>query len=116
MSSSLSFQRLATVAYTTKRQPAVTGGKRGAPTPHLVDPGLRCTPLDPADPGGKGEFVQRLITEATVQLLECAVDAGLDIRAGDVLVVGARELQIRAVARWEWRGAEYLSLILEELK
>jgi hypothetical protein len=113
---SLSFQRMATVAFSTKRQPAITGGKRGAPALHLVGDHLRCTPLDPADPGGKGEFVARLITEATTQLLETMVDAELDIRAGDLLVARGREYPIKACGRWEWRGSEFLYLIVEDLQ
>lgn len=113
---SLSFQRMATVTFSTKRQPAVSDGKRAGPQPYLTDVALRCTPLDPADPGGRGELIERLISQAKAQLLECMVDAELDIRQGDVLVVGSRQLDIRAVARWEWRGDEFLALILEELK
>ncbi len=113
---SLSFQRLATVAFSTKRQQPVVDSKRLGPQPYLTDPALRCTPLDPADPGGKGEFVARLITEATTQLLETMVDGELDIRAGDVLVARGREYPIKACGEWEWRGSIFRYLIVEDLK
>lgn len=44
---SRTFARLATVTASTKRSPAVVGGKRGAPALNLT--GLKCTPLDPVD-------------------------------------------------------------------
>lgn len=41
-----SFRRQARLSASTKRSPAISGGKRGAPATHLT--GLKCTPLDPA--------------------------------------------------------------------
>lgn len=41
------FQTYTTVDATTKRSPAVSSGKRGAPVANLT--GLKCTPLDPVD-------------------------------------------------------------------
>lgn len=38
----------AIVSCSTKRSPAIAGGKRGTPAANLV--GLLCTPLDPVDP------------------------------------------------------------------
>lgn len=114
--SSASFKRMARVAFTTRRTPAIAGGKRGAPAPYLVDAAQRCTPLDPADAGGKGERVQRLILESPVQLLECFVDGDLDIREGDILVADGRELAVRAQGPWEWRGGLYRYLIVEDLQ
>ena len=113
---SRSFARMATVAFTTKRSPVLAGGKRGAPVAELTSATLRCTPLDPADPGGKGELIARLITESTVQLLECFVDAAPDIRLGDILVVAGKEYPIKAVGNWEWRGDVYRALIVEDLQ
>jgi hypothetical protein len=44
---SSAFSLLASVSCSTKRSPATSGGKRGAPAEHLT--GLSCTPLDPVD-------------------------------------------------------------------
>lgn len=38
-------RRFATVVASTKRQPALSAGKRGAPVTNLT--GVKCTPLDP---------------------------------------------------------------------
>lgn len=46
--SSPSFALLAAVSCSTKRNPAVSGGKRGPPAVELN--GLSCTQLDPVDP------------------------------------------------------------------
>jgi hypothetical protein len=113
---SRSFARMATVPFTTKRVPPMADGKQLGPQPHLVDPALRCTPLDPADPGGKGERVKRLILEAPVQLLETFMDGALDIAEGDILVALGREHQVRAASRWEWRGETFRYLVLEDLQ
>ena len=111
---SRAFDRQAVVACSTLRPPAVgTGGVRGVPVAALS--GLRCTPLDPADPGGRGEAQQRLILESQGQILETFVRGSVDIRAGDVLAVGARRYAIRAVAQWRWRHEAYRGLLVEEM-
>jgi len=45
---SASFALMASVSCTTKRPPAVSSGKRGAPAEKLT--GLKCTPLDRVQP------------------------------------------------------------------
>jgi hypothetical protein len=45
---SRTFRRMATVTASTKRNPALVSGKRGAPVANLT--GVKCTPLDPVDP------------------------------------------------------------------
>jgi len=45
---SFGFLGFATLTATTKRNPAMTSGKRGDPEVKLVN--LHCTPLDPVDP------------------------------------------------------------------
>ena len=109
---SLSFSRLATVTASTKRPPAVSGGKRGSPVEHIAS--LKCTPLDPVD----AELRERLGLKAPMEALQTFVQGGLDIREGDILVVGSTEYPIRAVADWTWPpdGADYQQLIVEELK
>lgn len=42
------FQSMASLSASTKRAPAISGGKRDVPADNLS--GLSCTPLDPVDP------------------------------------------------------------------
>jgi hypothetical protein len=109
-----SFARLATVTASTKRSPDVANNKIGAPATNLT--GISCTPLDPADPGLQSELQQRLALDTPLELLQTFVDADLDIKEGDTLVVGSAEYPIRAVAEWTWKGSEYLRLLVEQLK
>lgn len=104
------FGKLATVTARTKRAPAISDGKRGAPEFHLAD--FKCTPLDVVD----AELRQRLALDTPHELLQVFVDGDPDIREGDLLVVGGIEYPIRAVADWVWRGSVYRHLIVEELK
>jgi len=109
---SLAFARLAKATASTKRPPALSGGVRGAPETHITS--LRCLPLDPVD----AELRQRLGIDTPHELLQTCIQGGLDIMAGDMLVVGSVEYPVRAVEEWPWqRGAPLtLRLILEELK
>lgn len=63
-------RRLMTVTASTKRQPAVVGGKRGTPVAHLT--GLTCTPLDPVD----AELVKRMALDTPHEKLQTYVDGG----------------------------------------
>lgn len=110
--SSASFAKFATVTASTKRNPAISDGKRGEPVTQVTS--LTCTPLDPVQP----EIAFRQGLENPFELLETFVDADLDIKPGDILVVESREYSIKAVAEWGWkRGeSEYLHLTLEENK
>ena len=110
-----SFAKLATVTASTKRA-SVSSGKRGTPTTNLSN--LSITPLDPADPATRGELQERLGLETPFALLQTFVDGSLDIREGDVLVVGSSEYPIRAITDWA-AGASapaYVRLIVEDLK
>jgi len=109
-----SFARLASVTASTKRPPTVSGGKRGAAVTYVAS--LRCTPLDPVDPSTAPELRLRTGTNAPSELLQTFVDAAVDVKEGDVLVVGTTEYPVRYVADWTWRHTTYRHLILEELK
>lgn len=104
------FGKLATVTAQTKRAPAISGGKRGEMEFHLAN--FKCTPLDVVD----AELRQRLTLDTPHELLQTFVDGNLDIREGDLLVVGGKEYPIRAVADWTWRGSVYRHLVVEDLK
>lgn len=109
-----SFGKLATVSASTKRAPAISGGKRGTPTTNLT--GLSVTPLDPVDP----ELRERLALETSHELLqtfvEDATNATIDIAEGDLLTVGGTDYPIRSVAEWTYSDGVYYHLILEDLK
>jgi hypothetical protein len=108
----MSFDHFATVTASTKRPPAIAGGKRGTPAANLTS--LKCTPLDPVD----SEIRERFGLNAPMELLQTFVEGGLDIKEGDLLVVSSVEYPIRAVGDWHWPPdtANYLHLILEQLK
>lgn len=103
-------ERFLTVTASTKRSPALAGGKRGAPVAHLTS--LRCTPLDPVDP----ELRQRVALNTPHELLQTFVAGALDVVEGDLLVVGAAEYPIRSCAEWAWGAGKFLHLVLEDLK
>jgi hypothetical protein len=110
-----SFERLATVSASTKRA-SISGGKRGAPSEYLT--GLSITPLDPADPATRAEIQHRLGLETPLELLQTFINGAVDVKEGDVLVVGSNEYPIKAVGGWA-AGASapaYRRLIVEELK
>lgn len=110
--SSAAFRKLATVTASTKRNPAVSSGKRGEKVTNITS--LTCTPLDPVQP----EIAYRAGLESPFEALETYVDKDLDILKGDDLVVDDKSYQVKAVAEWGWRRGEteYLHLLLEEVK
>lgn len=105
-----SFSRLATVTFSTKRVPAISGGKRGEAVENLT--GLKCTPLDPVDP----ELARKKNLNTSHELLECYVAGTPDIAEGDYLVVGGKAYPIRSCADWKWRNETFVHLIVEDLK
>ena len=109
---SLGFTRFATVSASTKRPPAISSGKRGAPVEKLAS--LACLPLDPVD----AELRQRLGIDTPHEVLQTFTQNGLDIEEGDLLVVASVEYPIRAVEEWYWGpdSADTLRLVVEDLK
>lgn len=104
-----SFLKMATVTASTKRS-SMSGALRGTPTTNLT--GVICLPLDPVS----AETMTRLKLDSGYEVRQTYVDAALDIKEGDVLVVSGVDYEIRAVAEWVWRGAQYLNLILIQSK
>ena len=107
---SSSFQKLATVTASTKRQGPITDGLSGDMAENVAE--LKCLPLDPVDAdiavrSGLGEFGE---------LLQTMCEGGLDIIEGDMLVVDSTEYLIQAVEDWNWRpsGTDTLLLILKD--
>lgn len=107
--SSSSFNRLATLTASTKRPPATSGGKVAVPATNLSS--LSCTPLDPVDT----ELRERFGLDTSITVKQSFADGGLDIKAGDILVVNSIEYPIKALGEWEWRGSTYYHMILEVL-
>lgn len=107
-----SFQKLATTTASTKRTPAVDVGTglRSGPVTNLT--GLKVLPLMPLDP----ELARRLGLDTPLERLQTYVEGAPDIVEGDVLVVGAKEYPIVAVADWPYQSDKCLLLVLEELK
>lgn len=118
MASTRSFAHLATESASTKRTPAMSGGKRGAPVTDLT--GLACTPLDPLETRQKDrlqlatphEVLQTYLivgTEFAQLFLEDLKTAEADLsatlpQAGDWLIVGSSAYPILAVGEWQDLG------------
>lgn len=66
------FSNIATVTASTKRSPAISGGKVGAPVTNIVI--MKCTPLDPVDP----EVRQRLGLQTPHEVLQTYVPDGMN--------------------------------------
>lgn len=96
---SASFALRATQTASTKRSPALAGGKVGAPIEEV--PSLKCYPLvqlsDPA-------LVERFATKAVSLVYETFVQDGLDIVAGDVLVISSTDYLVVGVNSYPWPG------------
>ena len=104
------FDRLATVTASTKRSAGIASGLEVGYTTEIVS--LKCLPLHPVDP----ELLLGREGLAFHEVLQTAVDAGLDILEGDLLVIATVEYNIRSVAEWPWRGNSYAVLIVEQRK
>ncbi len=105
-----SFDRMATVTASTKRRGAIVSGLEPAYTEQIAS--LSCLPLDPVDP----EIAMGIEELSFREVLQTAVEGGLNIVEGDLLVVGADEYPIRGVEDWEWKGSMYKILYLEDRK
>jgi len=107
---------LATLTASTKRPPAVVGGKRSVPVAHLS--GIACLPLVPVEPQRANEYRQRPTTGTPVALLETFTVGEHDVAAGDTLILGAKEYRVVAAATWpEFSGVEaHTHIIVEDAK
>ena len=107
-----SFARMATVTASTKREGGVAAGLEVGMVAKIAT--LKCLPLDPISP----DLVLDIEGLAWHETLQTVVEGGLDIAEGDILVVGAVEYPVRAVADWNWRpaGVDFVTLYLEDRK
>ena len=107
---SASFTLRATATASTKRSPMLADGKVGLPIEEL--PSLKCYPLvqvrDPA-------LVEQFATKAASLVYETFVQDGLDILAGDVLVIGSTDYLVVGVNAYPWPGpgGDRLHVIVE---
>ena len=96
---SAGFTLRATTTASTKRSPALAGGKVGAPVEEIAD--LACYPLvqlsDPA-------LVERFATKAASLVYETFVQDGVDIQTGDVLVISGTDYLVVGVNAYPWPG------------
>lgn len=105
----LSFARMANVACSTKRPPALSSGVRGGPVTYLSN--LKCTPLDSVS----AEIAMRPELQTPHTLRQTFIKSD-DIKPGDVLVVSGSEYPIKAVDPISWRGVTCSHLFLEVLQ
>ena len=104
---------MASVSASTKRSPSIASGKRGSPTTKLAS--VSCTPLDPVTE----EVRRRVGLDTPHELLMCYAVGSVDIKEGDILVVGSSEYPIKAVGEWSAspQGSDgFIELVVEELK
>lgn len=71
--STVGMKRMCTKTASTKRNPTISGGKRGDPVEVIAS--LKCTPLDPIGAHTQ-EMIVRRVPTAPTDLLECIVDGG----------------------------------------
>lgn len=107
-----SFAELASVTASTKRSGGIADGLEVGYVVHIAS--LECLPLDPVDP----KLAQNIEGLSWREILQTAVEGGLDIVEGDLLVVGSTEYPIRSVADWHWPpdDTDYVILLLEDRK
>jgi len=110
---SAGFTLRATTTASTKRSPTLAGGKVSAAVENVAS--LKCYPLvQPSDPA----LVERYATKAASLVYETFVQDGIDILAGDVLVVSNTEYLVVGVNTYPWPGpgGDRLHVIVEEVQ
>lgn len=107
-----SFSELASVSASTKRSGGIASGLEASYAESIAS--LKCLPLDPVS----ADVIQRIPTLSFMEALQTAVEGGLDIVEGDLLVVNSTEYPIRAVEDWHWPpdDTDCLILYLEDRK
>jgi len=110
---SAAFTLRATATASTKRSPTLASGKVGAATENVAS--LACFPLvqlrDPA-------LVEQYATKAASLVYETFVQDGVDILAGDVLVISSTDYLVVGVNLYPWPGpgGSRLHIIVEEVQ
>ncbi len=111
----MSLKAIATKTATTKRAPAISGGKRAAAAAHLTT-AFSLTPLAPVSL----ELAQRLELGTPVELKQSVVYNQGDIIEGDLLVYEGSEYPIKYVGEYDGYpgidSIQRLHIIVEEPK
>lgn len=96
---SAAFTLRATTTASTKRSPTLAGGKVGMAVEEIAS--LKCYPLvqlrDPA-------LVERFATKAASLVYETFIQDGVDVLAGDVLVISSTNYLVVGVNSYSWPG------------
>jgi len=87
-----SFAKLATTSASTKRNPAISGGKIGAPVANLT--GLSIVPLAPVS----GEYVEKYKLESPRRSYVTYIEGSQDISVKDLLTISGSDYEILAVS------------------
>ena len=95
---SVALNRHMTQVASTKRPPAISQSKRGAPVTYLT--GVRHTPLEPGDPGQNADIRATIGTETPYMIWRTFSYDTYDIVAGDVLVTGGKEYPVITGVAW----------------
>jgi hypothetical protein len=116
--SSATFSRQLNVEASTRRPPAMVGGKRGDAVEHL--PLVHVAPLTPVSI----ETAQRVGLDSPYNLLQTFTDGDVDIADGDELTpqsgrYAGRAMAVKRVVRLSWGvmgRIERLHILLENLR
>ena len=105
------FQLMSSESASLKRPPALADGKRGKATA-VADSTFDCFPLMPVDP----EVRQTLALDTPHKLYHTFAesDTEMDIREGDILVIGSNEYTIKSLADWPYDDWYYYEIIVED--
>lgn len=111
----MSARSFCSVTASTKRNPAVSGNKKGAAVTNLAS--LLITPLWPVG----NETIRTLDLNSPREMLEAyhvpaAGDALPDVKERDILVVGSNEYPIDWVGQWTDGDVPCLHIVVGEVK
>ena len=106
---SQSFLHFLSELVSTKRNPSISGGKRGVPITRLTN--VKCTQRYPVSQ----ETALQIGLNTPYTAWEVYVEEDQDIQAGDVLVMDDAEYPIRYTDLYPWPGGlNYRRVVIEE--
>lgn len=109
---SASFNHICRTTFSTKRVPAISGGKGGVPVDHLAN--KKCT--DPIQPGNSTELLLALNLDTRYQLYEIHTDEP-DIKHNppDVIVINGNEYPVVIAEPRSFLGAIRTRVVYKNL-
>ncbi len=105
---SRAFARMATQIASTKRNSGYADGKMGAPVVNIAS--LLVLPMMPPSP----EVLERYALQAAREQFVTYTEGAPDVRAGDVLVIGAVEYYIKGAGAWP-TDYDYFEILCERV-